>query len=222
MHIIPTSAAILTLALASCRSGDQTTEEDTQTSTPTTATAPEPATTPEPAPEPVDNEDFFSAALEGDLDTVKQALANPKAATHADPDGRTALMLAAFNGHDNVLEALIAAGATVDALDNTKRSALMYACTGPTPKTVELLIKHGANVNLADGEEHWTPIMFAAAEGHLENVRILLNAGADPTAADIDGEDSILFASSKGFQDVADLITKAKAEKTPKNPLPKP
>jgi len=179
-------------------------EEKQNTSIPP-ATAPAP-----PATAPVASEAFSKAALEGDLATVKQALAQPDAANLADPDGRTALMLASFNGHTEIAALLLDSGAKIDTRDQTGRTPLMYACSGPNDATVALLLKRGAGVDLADSEEHWTPLMFAAAEGHLGVVRLLLAAGANPGAADIDGEDSIMFARSRGFTELADLIAQAK------------
>jgi ankyrin repeat protein len=40
---------------------------------------------------------------------------------------------------------------------------------------------------VVDSEEHFTPIMFAAAEGHIDVVRILLEYNADPSLEDTDG-----------------------------------
>lgn len=219
MRHTPLLLATLSILLSSCDSNqpkpaEPASEPSADNHPETTDTPTETAAPPEqPA---VSTNDFFAAAHDGNLEIVQKALANPNAATHADPNGQTALMLAAFNGHNEIIETLLKHGAGVDARDKSDRTALMYGCTGPFPKTVELLIKHGANVNLADNNEHWTPLMFAAAEGQTDNVRILLNAGADPTASDIDGEDAELFAANNGFHDLAQLIHAAKLKKLQK------
>ena len=159
---------------------------------------------------PVTMEVFTTASLNGDITTVKMALATPAVANYADPEGRTALMLAAFNGHAETAALLLDAGAKIDTRDQTGRTALMYACSGDNDATVALLLKRGAGVNIADSEEHWTALMFAAAEGHGTEVRRLLDAGADPMAADIDGDDSVKFARDRGFNELADFIAHAK------------
>jgi ankyrin repeat protein len=170
-----------------------------------------PALVTAPAAAPVSMEKFLKSALDGDLATVKQALTQPGAAAYADENGRTALMLAAFNGHTEIAELLLESGAKIDVRDGIKRTALMYAASGPNVVTVAMLVKRGAGVNLTDGEQNWTPLMFAAAEGHTEVARILLGAGADPNAIDSDGDTSLMFAQGKGFKEIADMITEAKA-----------
>lgn len=202
LRVLVVFAALL--GMISCRREDKPSTQTAQTSAPAAVPA---------ATAAVPWEAFSKAALDGDLSAVKQALSSPDAANFADPEGRTALMLAAFNGHTGVVSALLESGAKIDTQDQTGRSALMYASSGANDATVALLVKRGAGVNLTDKEEHWTPLMFAAAEGHIGVARILLDAGADPAAADIDGEDSIMFARNKNFTELADLITKAKERK---------
>jgi len=171
----------------------------------------EPAAKPvEPAAKPVEQAAFFEASLNGDLDVVRDAIARQTDVNQTDPDSRTALMLACFNGHTKICRLLLEAKAKIDARDGTARTALMYAATGPHEECVSLLVEHKADVNLADGVENWTPLMFAAAEGQTGVVRILLAAGADASAKDVDGEDAEMFARSKGHADLAKMIAEAR------------
>jgi ankyrin repeat protein len=50
------------------------------------------------------------------------------------------------------------------------------------------------------------PIYFAVREGHLEAVRVLLDAGSDPTAVGLTGEDLITVARDRGYEEVACLL----------------
>ena len=116
-------------------------------------------------------------------------------------------MLASYNCFSAIVEYLLEHKAKVDARDNLNRTALMYASTGPFAETVQLLIDAGANVNAADAQENWTPLMFAAAEGQADVVKILLKHGATTANRDVDGDTALQFALSKGHQEVADLIS---------------
>ena len=78
--------------------------------------------------------------------------------------------------------------------------------SGPFPQTAQLLLDKGAEVNSVDNNEKWTALMFAAAEGHLENVKLLLEHGADYKLKDIDGDTAASFAAKNGHSQVAKII----------------
>jgi ankyrin repeat protein len=63
--------------------------------------------------------------------------------------------------------------------------------------------------------EYWytQPIRFAVREGHVEAVRILLDAGAEPALVGMSGEDLITLARDRGHEAVAGLLEKARAER---------
>ena len=87
-----------------------------------------------------------------------------------DPENRTPMIFAAFNGHVQVVSFLLTEGAEVDFKDGNGRTALMYAASGPFAETVELLLDAGAEVNVQGSFEGFTALMTAAAEGQTEVV----------------------------------------------------
>ena len=149
---------------------------------------------------------IFQMALDGDITGVSTMLDQGAPVNATDPKGRTPLMPASFNGHVEIVNRLLAAGAKVNTRDAIGRTALMYGSSGPFPSVVALLCKHGAEVNIVDTQERWTALMFAAAEGHRENVRILLDNKADPSLKDSDGDNAAAFALQKGFKDIAIML----------------
>ena len=157
-----------------------------------------------PAPEAVTA--FMEAALNGQTQVVSAALQAGMPADQTDEYGNSGLMLASFNGHTETMQALLDAGATVDLRNRTGRTALMMASSGPFPEAVRLLLDRGADINVADADEHFTALMYAAAEGLAPVVDILLAAGADPAMKDIDGDTAAAFARRRGFTALADRL----------------
>ena len=70
----------------------------------------------------------------------------------------------------------------------------------------KVLLDNRADPNIADTEERFTALMYASAEGHIDNVRILLAYNSDPSLKDVDGDSAITFAIRNGHTDIANLL----------------
>lgn len=156
-------------------------------------------------------EDAFLKTLErGDVNTVKLFLAagmNPNA---KDEMGRTALMLAALNGHNHISHLLLDKGADVNARDDDGSTAIINAASNDHRGTLEGLLESGANVNAAN-KDGQTALLRAAKEGHTEIVRILLNKGAKVNVKDKDGRSALMWAEINAHSDTARLLKEAGA-----------
>src|SRR5436305_327922 len=93
-------------------------------------------------------------------------------------DGRTALYLAAANGHEAVVKLLLEAKADVNAKDESGQTALYHAAENGHEAVVKLLLEAKAEVNVGDKCGR-TALYRAAADGHKEVVQLLLEAEAD-------------------------------------------
>jgi ankyrin repeat protein len=82
----------------------------------------------------------------------------------------------------------------------------LYAATGPFPETVRILLDKGAEPNVVDSDEHFSPLMHAAAEGNLDVVKILMEAGSNATLQDVDGDNAAAFARQSGHIEVANYL----------------
>ena len=154
----------------------------------------------------ISQEMFREACLNGMSGEVQNYLRKGADPDAADMEGRTGLMLAAYNGHAEIVEMLLERSVEVHRTDGMGRTALMYASTGRFPATVEVLLSHGADPDMADFEEGFTALMFAAAEGNPEVVQLLLDHGADPDLKDTDGDTAGDFARRNGHLEVAELL----------------
>src|SRR2546421_4340285 len=156
--------------------------------------------------------DFLQAAQFGDLNRVQSTLArDPSLARASDDTGDTALHKAAEGGHLDIVQALLEAGANIDAVraDGMRpiNCALRLRKSTDTHagNLVDVLLARGATYNIYiaavlgdrdyvknallrdpalanfDDTSHSRPISAAARRNDLEMVKLLLDHGADPS-----------------------------------------
>jgi ankyrin repeat protein len=103
--------------------------------------------------------------------------------------GQTALMWAAAEGHDDVVEALLAAGADFRTPLASGYTPLFFAVREGRLEVVRILLKAGVDVNdtmeakKSGGKlpaKGTSPLILAVDNGHFELALALLEAGADP------------------------------------------
>jgi ankyrin repeat protein len=116
---------------------------------------------------------IHDAAVEGNIEAVKQHLAAGTDVNAKVKDGSTPLHLAAVKGHKEIVELLIAKGADVNAKGNGEMTPLHIAAN---KEIAELLITNGANVNAKD-DSGWTPLDRAISGKHPETADLLRKHG---------------------------------------------
>jgi ankyrin repeat protein len=166
------------------------------------------------------------AAAAGDASLAEKLLAAGASAASASPEGETVLMTAARTGNAGFIRLLLERGARADTHESWKgQTALMWAAAGNHAEAAKILIEHDASVNArsalvtpevkrpANGnlvseqpKGGLTPLLFAAREGALESVRVLIGAGADLNLAEPDGITPLIIAIINGHYDVAGAL----------------
>lgn len=121
------------------------------------------------------------AAVANDPDMVSLAIElGNRADLVTSPYDGTALIAAAHLGHAEVVRRLIAGGAPLDHVNNLGWTALIEA------------------VILGNG-----------GPDHIETVRALVEAGADPSIADREGVSPLDHANARRYAEIADIISSA-------------
>ena len=148
--------------------------------------------------------------------------------------GHIPLHRAAWFGHKEIAELLIAEGADVNAKTKYNRQTPLDWAERH-PEIADLLRKHGGktgeelSIHKAAGEgnievvkQHlaagtdvnakndggYTPLDYAAFNGHKEIVELLIAKGADVNAKNVDGETPLDWAISGKQTELADLLRK--------------
>lgn len=90
----------------------------------------------------------------------------------------SALQAAVAAGHKEVVELLIEYGADINAQGGAFGNALSASAEGAHVEVVQTLLENGANLDAHGDLETRSALYHAAAQGHSQVVRLLLDAGA--------------------------------------------
>jgi ankyrin repeat protein len=160
-------------------------------------------------------EDFFGAIRQDDDRTVKSLLSRGFDANTRDPKGFHGLFLAVREPAPKVAIALIDWPKTdVEPRTAQDESPLMIASLRGETGLVTRLIERGADVN----KPGWTPLHYAATNGHLAIMRLLLEKYAYIDAAAPNGSTPLMMAAQFGSPDAVKLLLEEGADPLLKNP----
>ncbi|PYO02608.1 MAG: hypothetical protein DMD91_03555 [Candidatus Rokuibacteriota bacterium] len=153
--------------------------------------------------------DVFEASAAGDEGRVRELLdADPSLIRAHASDGWTPLHLAAHFRHERVVELLLERGADVNlrSLNSHANTPLHAALAGGAgARLVQRLIGAGVAVDARQGGGY-TGLHEAAGIGSEENVRLLLDAGADAEAKTDEGKTPAVLARENGRAAIALLL----------------
>jgi ankyrin repeat protein len=152
---------------------------------------------------------LFESCAAGEFDRTQHLVTAGAAINAISGDGWTPLHLAAFFGHTNVAELLLAHGADVTArsANDTGNTPLHAALAANQQLVAGLLIGSGADVNAADAGG-WRPLHLAAANNNLDAVQALIAQGAEMDVLNNAGVTPLALATARGHREAAALLTR--------------
>lgn len=154
-------------------------------------------------------DDLLNAAKLGDAREVARQVAKGMDANSTDENGNSLLILAAREDQPKVVaELLRQRGIKVNARNAVGDSALMLASLKGHTEVASLLLGAGADFS----HDGWNPLLYAAFEGRLPIVELLLAKGANPNARAPNQSTPLMFAARNGHEDVVVRLLKAGAD----------
>ncbi|OWF54450.1 E3 ubiquitin-protein ligase mind-bomb-like isoform X2 [Mizuhopecten yessoensis] len=130
---------------------------------------------------------IVQAAAQNDINTIQQVLSQKPDKVNFSQDGKTALHLACYEGHSQVVTLLLKYNANLDLQDGEGDSALHYAAFGKETETMKQLLNAGAKVNIVNKAGH-SPLHISIGKACEEAVEILVRHGSDVNIKADDGD----------------------------------
>jgi len=159
-------------------------------------------------------DDFFKAIRQDDVKTVQALLVRGFDPNTVNPAGMTGLMLAVAASSKHVSHVLAHWPATqVDLRNTADESALMLAALRGDLELCQWLIKKGADVN----KTGWTPLHYAATNGHVEVINLLLDEYAYIDAESPNGTTPLMMAAQYGTPSAVKLLLEMGADPSLQN-----
>lgn len=159
-------------------------------------------------------DDFFKAIRMDNVAEVQQLLARGFDPNTLDPQGQYALLIAIREPSPKVAKALVdAPQINLNALNTQGESPLMLAALKGQLDLASQMVQKGADIN----KTGWTPLHYAASNGHLPVIRLLIENSAYIDAESPNGSTPLMMASMYGSLEAVKLLLDEGADPALKN-----
>ncbi len=152
------------------------------------------------------------AALGNNLPIADLLISSGAPVNAADNYGVTPLSLACTNRNALLVEKLLKAGANPNAAQANGETVLMTCAYVGALDAVNALFAFGADGNAKESSGGQTVLMLAAAQGHTEVVRTLIQHRADVHARSAGGYTALLLAAREGHLETTQALLAAGAD----------
>lgn len=152
---------------------------------------------------------LVNAAVDGHVAEVERLIAAGANPNTVGKDGTTPLFWALNSKSTPGVEALLKAGADTGKVTPQSRgySSMALVSGGNNPELLALLLRYKGDANGLNAATIKTkPLYLAAAQGRLQNVKLLLDAGADVNVHDDTGLSAATVAAAMGEFEIVSLL----------------
>ncbi|XP_017781821.1 PREDICTED: ankyrin repeat domain-containing protein 17-like isoform X2 [Nicrophorus vespilloides] len=125
--------------------------------------------------------------------------------THSNEFKESALTLACYKGHLEMVKFLLEAGADQEHKTDEMHTALMEASMDGHVEVARLLLDSGAQVNMPT-DSFESPLTLAACGGHVDLAMLLIERGANIEEVNDEGYTPLMEAAREGHEDMVALL----------------
>jgi len=125
--------------------------------------------------------------------------------THSNEFKESALTLACYKGHLDMVRFLLEAGADQEHKTDEMHTALMEASMDGHVEVARLLLDSGAQVNMPT-DSFESPLTLAACGGHVDLAMLLIERGANIEEVNDEGYTPLMEAAREGHDEMVSLL----------------
>jgi ankyrin repeat protein len=156
---------------------------------------------------------LMQAVRRNDAARVRELIAQGVDVSELDDSQDAPLVMAAYEGHTEIVRLLLEAGADVAAVDpGMKATALHAAAYAGRADAARLLVEHGIEIDKQGPYNGYTALHDAIWQNNIDVAKILIDAGARLDLKNHTGETALDFARIKKRHEIAALIEAKLAE----------
>ncbi|XP_043657224.1 ankyrin repeat and KH domain-containing protein mask isoform X5 [Drosophila teissieri] len=149
---------------------------------------------------------LMEAASAGHVEVAKVLLEHGAGInTHSNEFKESALTLACYKGHLDMVRFLLQAGADQEHKTDEMHTALMEASMDGHVEVARLLLDSGAQVNMPT-DSFESPLTLAACGGHVELATLLIERGANIEEVNDEGYTPLMEAAREGHEEMVALL----------------
>lgn len=151
--------------------------------------------------------DIVRAVKKNNINQVKELIQSGYDINKPDIHGDTALILAAYEGKNEILKLLLEAGADVSVLDpGMKATALHAAAYAGRTEAAKLLIEYNIDINKQGPYNGYTALHDAIWQNNIETAKVIIQAGADLNIKSNNGQTPLEMAKNLKRHEIVKLI----------------